>query len=385
MAAVLVPVSAIAKEGLTPYGHIKFDASYDEARIDPGNYARWVESEATRENDPQFNTTANHSILGLLFHGDEYGRTRTYARVEVDFYGGGAENGSNIMMRHAYVEISWPESDFSILAGQTNDVVSPLTPGTLNYSAAWWAGDIGYWRPQLRFTKGFRWGNQSRLVFEAAAVRTIGDPLTYSPGDTGEDAAIPSFQGRVAVTFPMAGQKAVLGFSGHSGKEEYDYDAANNSEQLDSWSTNVEWVLPLSGTVAVRGEWWQGENLDAYLGGIAQGVVIETGTGKYTDGKNLEGDYVGSWGVQSTGGWAGLEFGPYESWRFGFGASYDDPEDADLVDGSRSRNQSWYGNVRYSISKAVQMGFEYSQWNTEYKNQPDGDSYRLQHSILYNF
>ena len=73
------------------------------------------------------------------------------------FYGaGGAENKAEIMMRHAFFKLDWPQERFSIIAGQTSDVISPLLPDTINYSVAWWSGNIGYRRPQIRITKDYK-------------------------------------------------------------------------------------------------------------------------------------------------------------------------------------------------------------------------------------
>jgi hypothetical protein len=391
LAAVAIPTACAAENAATPpairpYGYLKFDAAYDEARVNPGDYARWVETEAVNKNDDELNATANQSRLGCQFGGAEYNGIKAGGKVEVDFYGGGAENKSNPMMRLAYVELEWPASDFRVLAGQTSDVMSPLVPTTVNYAVAWWAGDIGYRHPQLRMTKGFTLAEGSRLQFEAAAARTIGDALTTSPGDTGEDSGIPTFEGRVALTLPVIpGKGATVGFSGHRGREEYDTDTKNTNKNIETWSANVDLTLPLSTTVTLKGEVWKGENLDAFLGGVAQGMVVETSAGKYLGGKDATGTYVQSWGVRSRGGWASLTFGPYTHWSFNVGASLDDPEDADLQDGARIRNESIFGNAFYKVTDAVDMGFEVSQWQTDYKNGTAGDSYRVQQSFTYKF
>ena len=117
-----------------------------------------------------------------------------------------------------------------------------------------------------------------------------------------------------------------------------------------------------------KGEVWTGENLDAYLGGIAQGVNTTT----------LE-------EIESTGGWAALAFGPFDKWRYNVGGSIDDPDDGDLSDGSRSQNYAIWGNAIYSINEAVQVGLELSYWDTEYKNADDGEAVRVQTSFIYNF
>jgi len=174
------------------YGYTKLDACYDTSRTSAGNFAQWVEP--GKDNDNQFNMTARQTRLGLNFSGPSEDGVRTSGRLELDFYGGGAENKNLPMMRHAFMQLDWPKSGFSILAGQTSDLISPLVPSTVNYSVAWWVGDIGYRRPQLRLTQSFNMGVASQLLFQLAAVRAIG----------GEDAGWPGFQGRTALSFPSS-------------------------------------------------------------------------------------------------------------------------------------------------------------------------------------
>jgi len=351
------------------YGFVKFDAAYDSARTDVGNFARWVESEQGREDDDQFNATARESRLGLKFDGPDLADVITSGRVEVDFYEGGAENKNRLMMRHAYVQLDWPEHDFGLLAGQTSDVISPLYPQTLNYPVAWWAGNIGYRRPQLRLTKGFGVGEDSRMLLQAAATRTIGHDGLFDPGDTGEDAGFPGFQGRAALSFPMlTGRKTTLGVSGHFAQEEYDFDSRDHSTDLESWSANLDLTLPIYDWLTFKGELWTGQNLDAYLGGIGQGINL-----------------VRMKEIESTGGWMALSFEPHGRWHYNAGISIDDPEDDDLDAGDRSRNSAVWGNVIYDVNQAVQAGLELSYWETDYKHLEDGESIRLQTSLIYRF
>ncbi len=351
------------------YGYIKLDAAYDDSRISTGNFARWVESEATNKDDDELNITARQSRFGLNFFGPETADMKTGGKVEIDFYEGGAENKARLMMRHAYLKLDWPDSDLSLLAGQTSDVISPLLPSTLNYTVAWWAGNPGYRRPQIRLTKGLKLGDDSRLVLQAAATRTIGDSTAFSPGDTGEDAGFPTLQGRAGLSFPMlTNKKTTLGVSGHWGVEEYDTDGMDTHKDYKTWSVNVDATVPICGRLALKGEAFTGKNLDAYLAGIGQGV----NTAQTEE-------------IASTGGWAALSFGPFAKWRFNVGGGVDDPHESDLNAGQRSRNLSVFGNTLYQINKAVRVGFEVSRWETQYKDAHDGHSYRFQTSFIYSF
>jgi len=47
-----------SKYGAELYGYVKLDASYDSAQTEIGNYALYVPSEQTKDDDDRFNLTA---------------------------------------------------------------------------------------------------------------------------------------------------------------------------------------------------------------------------------------------------------------------------------------------------------------------------------------
>jgi hypothetical protein len=357
------------------YGFVKLDAAYDTSRINTGNFARWVESETTNKNDDQFNMTANQTRLGLKIAGPADGEVKTSGLIEIDFYGAGPENKPEPMMRHAYMELNWPKDGFGIIAGQTWDVISPLNPSTLNYSVQWWAGNIGYRRPQIRLTKTHAFSEKTELKIQGALARTIGlggDDFAHTPGDAGEDAGFPGVQGRVGLMFPWLEYKATtLGVSGHWAKEELDISDSGDSKNLDSWSLNLDLTQPVNHWLVVKGELFTGENLNAYLGGIGQGVNTTT----YRE-------------IGSTGGWLAANLGPWDRWRFTLGVSAEDVDDGDLagISGDRRQyNRCVFGNAIYSVNTSTHIGLELSQWHTRYDGQDDGDSVRAQMSFIYKF
>ncbi|MHC4068259.1 MAG: DcaP family trimeric outer membrane transporter [Planctomycetota bacterium] len=350
------------------YGYIKADASYDTSRVSAGNYMVWVDSEATNDNDNEFNMTANQTRLGLKIKGPMDGGVETSGLVEIDFYGGGDENKARMRMRHAYLKIDWPEERFNIIAGQTWDVVSPLYPSTLNFTILWDAGNIGYRHPQIRLTKGFVLDNEVKLKLEGAISRTIGDDelLTSAGAKSGEDSGFPTLQGRTSVKFPLLGYKPTeVGFSGHYGEEEY------GSRDLDTWSLNVDLTQPVNKWLTVKGELFKGENLDNYFGGIGQGVRNPTTT---ADNE-----------IASKGGWVAATLGPWEKWRFNIGAGIDDVDADDVNVGDRTLNRTVFGNVIYSVSKNTEIGLELSHWRTDYKGPGDAEDFRAQTSFIYKF
>ena len=354
------------------YGKIKLDASLDSDRTTAGNYVRWVDSQATKKDDDEMNITARETRLGFNVSGPEKNGMKTSGKVEVDFYGGTTENKNEMYMRHAYMKLDWPADQFSIIAGQTWDVISPLNPSTLNYSVMWWQGNIQYRRPQIRLTKGFDLSDDVHLKLAGAVARTIGDSLFMGSSfvdDSGADSGKPTVQGRAGLTFPLLGYKpTTLGVSGHWGEEEFDTDNTGRYTDLDTWSVNFDLVQPINEWLTIKGELFHGENLDAYLGGIGQGVNATTGKA-----------------IASKGGWVSAAIKPWDNYKMNVGIGIDDPDDQDLNSGDRSYNSNIFGNIIYAINDNTDVGLELSQQKTKYKDQDDADNFRAQLSFIYKF
>jgi len=355
----------------TPYGYIKVDASWDSAPISVGNFARWVESSESFIEDSNFNLTARQTRLGLRVSGGGSDDIVASGRVEIDFYGGGAENKNLPMLRHAYAELNWQNRDLVLLGGQTSDVISPLVPTTLNYTVAWWVGNIGYRHPQIRVTKGFDVGLDSRLTLTAAAVRTVADDFSPSePGDAGTHVGMPAVQGRVGYAWTMSGNRAGVGFSGHWGRENPHFLDAPEPYELtfDSWSANVDFTFPLTDRVTLKGEVFTGSNLDDFFGGIGKGI-----------------NFSKQMAIDSTGGWVAVDFRANDQILTSFGYGMEDPDDEALDDFNRSKNSATWANFIYDITSHVRTGVEISYWRTHYKALEMGKAFRIQYSLIYSF
>ena len=355
------------------YGKIKLNAAIDSARTSTGNYARWVEAQPGNPSDTQFNMTANETRLGLNIRGPKTESFETSGQVEVDFYGGGGtENKPNLMLRHAYMKLAWPQRGLEIIAGQTWDVISPRNPSTLNYPVQWWAGNIGYRRPQVRVTQGVALCDGVKATLSAAATRNIGRNSGFDPGDTGEDAGMPGLQGRAAVSFPLWGEReTTVGVSSHWAREEYDTDGDDGNVDLDSWSANLDVQMPICDWLSVQAELFGGQNLDAYLGSIGSGV-------------DVFGNSITE--VRSFGGWVAASLGPWDRWRFNVGFSGETVNDGDVdTAGARTCNQALFGNTIYELNENASVGLEISHWHTGYVEQDDRDSVRVQGSFIYQW
>jgi hypothetical protein len=359
------------------YGIIKLDASHDDSHVSTGNFARWVESEQLLENDGHFNMTANQTRLGMLIKGPPANGLKTLGQVEIDFYGaGGTENKPEPQLRLAFVKAEWPDRHLSLLAGQAQDVISPLAAPTINYSAAWWQGNIGYRRPQLRLTKTFSFNRDIHLNIEAAASRTVSDKLTSTDPDPGADAEFPTGQGRISLTLPCGPQRyATVGFSGHYGVEERHESPSTPDVDVKSWSFNLDLKLPITSKLLLQAEGFIGTNLGTYLGAISQSY------------NTTQADTV-----DAIGGWVAATFTPSSKWLFNIGAGVDNPANDDLTPNPsdptkdpRASNVVYFGNTIYSITPYLQLALEISWLRTTYVSASDGTNFRQQFAVIYKF
>ncbi len=370
---ILIMVSGVKAENkiyeVDIYGRFKTDAAYDDSRVRTGNYMSWIESETNKKNDNEFDLTANESRIGIKIRSLTREETNTSGRFECDFYGGGAENKSLFMLRHLYMKIEF-SSGFEVLAGQTSDVISPLVPETLNYPVAWWAGNIGYRRPQMRVSKGLVLGGDNLLI-QAALARPIGrnDFMNTANRDSGSDSGVPHLQVRGAWdTKLFKDQPATLGISAHRGREEYDLNVTGDAEHYATWSFNLDFKTEITGRWGLKLEAFVGKNLDAYLGGIGQGINLL---------KRKE--------IADRGGWLDLCHRFDQHLRFNLGYSIDQPDKDDLNNNDRKENTSLFANALYQINQSTLVGLELSRWETDYVNQEKGNNSRAQLSFIFYF
>ena len=328
--------------------------------------------------------TPNLTRIGVnLSSGDDTTYFKANGKVEVDFYGGGSANNPNPRLRHGYGEISFGKTGFSILGGQTWDVISPLVTPTLNAGVLNNSGDAGLRRAQLRLTEKFPVAGGS-LDIAAAVVRTIGENQPYnttSASETGTDADIPTFQGRIGIAVPLwvKDKKFGLGVSGHYGKEEIDLDDTGDTKDIPTWSANVDLNLPITGTVAVLGEGFIGENLDTYAAGIGRGFVANA-----NDPESVK-------SIKAYGGWFALQAKLIQKLAVNAGAGLDklDRDDIETV-GGREQNISVFANATYNLTDAFSLGFEYLHIQTDYltagtQKVKEADLNRYQLSATYGF
>jgi len=352
------------KVSVKPYGYVKLDAIYETGNASHGNYILWAKDPG--DSNGLFHVTANQTRLGLAIRGFGFGKFKATGKVEIDFFGGGAENKALNMMRHAYLQIS--DGSLTIIAGQTWDIICPLNPPTLNYPVLWGAGNIGYRRPQLSIRKDITAG-KSVFTLQAGIFRTIAGDYNADGIEDGTAAGFPTIQGRIAGKFSLGGNASLqLGISGHYGKSKGDYDGVGGDINFTSDSLNADFLLVLSPKFKIMAEYFSGKNLGTFLGGIAQSVNVP-----YRVEVETNGFFVSAVGSLS----------PKVAIAVGYGM--DDPDDAAIPGTGRTKNTTFFGNIVVSLSGSVKVGLEVSHWETGYLGTDSQKSLRFQNSWILSF
>ncbi|MBU4399872.1 MAG: hypothetical protein KKE86_11125, partial [Planctomycetes bacterium] len=187
----------------------------------------------------------------------------------------------------------------------------------------------------------------------------------------GEAPNWPIIEGRAGWTIGQRGKGCLpitVGASGHVGEEQFDHVVLGANNQRRTWSGNVDLRIPLTERLGFQGEWFTGENLGAFLGGIGQGINPITLNP-----------------IRSTGGWFEVWFDWTPSLHSHVGYSVDDPNNNDVAAGQRNFNQCYFGNLAYDLTDKFWIGMEVSSWKTLYADRLPGDSVRCEFVAKYGF
>jgi hypothetical protein len=335
------------------------------------------------DDDSNFAMHPRESRLGFHLEERELDENATLrGRFEIDFLNGGSESREIPRMRLAYLELGLGAWRF--LAGQDWDVISPLYPTCHLDGILWNAGNLGDRHPQFRVTFMPEMESADVVVHLAAAQTgaVSGQDLDGNALLDGVEAALPQVQGRIGVG--IGAVKA--GAWGHWSREKTKTAIAGQDE-FTGWSVGGDATIMLGDYAVLKGEGWIGENMPDVRGGIGQGVNVLTGRE-----------------IESAGGWGEIGVKVADPLWLYAGASFDDPNDADLPSRAeiesafpglgpgivaartgRTLNRVIYVSSRYKPWTPLRIGLEYFLWTTEYEGLDKGRASRLNAHFSFVF
>ncbi len=365
---------------IVPYGQLWGSAFYGSSRWAPGQFILYVPSPEglTGEGEDSFVIDTRRTRLGMNITGPDvplFGCAKSGAQVEVDFMGfagnvvGGSvvpnsENFAGVLMRHAFAELK--TDNWRLLAGQTWDVISPLNPGMLTYAVGWAGGNIGFRRMQIRGERYLHFSDSCLVTVQGAMLQDVVADLP----NLAENSNWPVLAGRVALSLGQANNGVrpfTIGLSSHVGEQGWDFPDADDY-RLPTWSVCADAKYIVTPRLGIQGEFFTGENLATFLGGINQGINPLT---RRT--------------IQSTGGWIDLWYDWTPRLHSHLGCGIDNPLNTDVQTRGRTENSFLFGNVSFDVTKKLVLGLEVSHWKTEYQDLAPGETVLFEFIGSYGF
>ena len=356
------------------YGFLRLDLDVDSQRPNNSQTPLFITSPDPAGGGTSIGEFSMHprlTRLGIDYTGPriaQLGDAKLSGKLETDFENGGSESRQIIRIRHAFLRLEWKA--FSILAGQTWDIVSPLYPTVNNDTLQWNVGNVGDRRPQFRAAYEPKAGRGKFSFIGGIGLTGAIDALDLDGNGfrDGEESQLPDVQARIGYSYPIGKDRnASFGISGFYGFLKTARPVAGRTD-FHSQLINVDFTLPFASHFALRGEGWWGRNMSDIRGGAGQG--ISTATGREIRGR---------------GGWseANIKVSRYFSFNPGF--STDDPVDGDLPNGGRTRNRAFYFANRITPGGNFVIGADYLRWLTNYKGLRRGLDNRVNIFFQYNF
>ncbi|HST23454.1 MAG TPA: hypothetical protein VLR90_20245 [Blastocatellia bacterium] len=264
-------------------------------------------------------------------------------------------------IRLAYVQVV--KGDFSILAGQNWDVISPLFPSYNAEVVMWNGGNTGDRRPQFRLGYEPKVGKGKLSIVGAIGSSGAVDNQDLD-GDgfrDGEASETPTGQLRVGYSSPLNGQNWSVGFWGHGAKQQINRSLIAGRDDFTSSLFGMDLSIPILPNLTFRGEAWKGRGLSDVRGGIGQSINTTTG------------QVIGA-----VGGWAELSFRANSHYTVSGGTTLDNPYGSDIsAANGRVRNRVSYITNRFTVGRGLSFGFDYGRWLTRYKVLRTGTNNRF--------
>jgi len=327
----------------------------------------YAEPRPPGEGNSVLGATLRQSILGLDLYGPEVAGATTRADIRADFFGGfpNAPEGvtAGIMrLRTAGIHFDW--QDTSVVVGQYDPIISPLSPTSLvstGYPALASAGNLWVWTPEAYLEHRFGLGDSSKFVVQGGIMDSLSGqpPMTvpYRDAQPGEQSGQPAYAARVAWSQNSEAAPLAIGVGGYYAPQNWGW-----GQKVTSYAVTADWTVPLDRWFALSGEFYHGRALGGLGAAEGQSVAVNSYTGLIR-------------GLDSTGGWAQLKFMATNRLEFNgaFGEDFSIPPGLGYQ-GTMSyltagmpplgRNQSGFVNTIYHLRSNLMFSTEYRRLRT---------------------
>src|SRR5438093_435420 len=205
-------------------------------------------------------------------------------------------NGVNyglLRLRIARMRMDWART--SIIAGQDNAFISPLSPtsfASLAVPTFGYAGNLWGWIPQVRVEHRFDISDGHNVMVQGGILdNLVGEPPYTSfnrDAQAGERSGQPAYGTRVAWTHNLFGRTMTLGAAGYYSRQDWGFN-----HHLDGWAGMTDWDIPIAPRVNLSGEFYRGTAVGGLGGGVGRSVLFSGIPGPATQIRAL--DSIGGW------------------------------------------------------------------------------------------
>jgi len=363
VAAEDVPVVNAGGTKVSLYGRLELNSAYEDG-ITKGLWSADAPSNSNRDAQGRTTLSVARTRLGFNLEGpSKEGEPGLKGKFEADFAGAGGKgtefnnfNGSSgFRIRQSWGSVTFKDIGLTLLFGQTDDVITPLDPPSVNPSSLNGAGNLGNRRPQIRATQVV---GPIDIAVAVTHDRVI-DNSAIKVKESENPPSSPAVQGRLGLKVPAtwAGEKANLavGVGGLYGKNEAANadDENRNPRGPVTYSYNADLSAPLMEILTLTGEFFMGQNLSKYGdGSLGQSLLA--------DGRR---------GVKSLGWWGALALKLPANLSAASGAGTESLDDDERLAGKIKSNMFIFGNLAYNFTPAAKVTFEYLNLATSYTDK----------------
>jgi hypothetical protein len=359
---------------LVVFGTLNSTAIFNSARpVAPGTPLFLAPEPIAGFRQQTLDMHARASSLGGLVVGPRIGDWHTGGLVLVFFY-----NDNIIADRYGILPfLIWADiknDDWRFAAGLQLDIFNPAVPNMLVFSYLFASGNAGNYRGQFRVERYLRFAEDTVVTVQAG----LGEPIATIVTDTlrlDEDNGWPNVECRVALGLgplegpPIAQSRTFeVGVSGLVGQVRRTQVGVRQTIG-DVWGVGADLRWRITDRFGVAGEVYAGQGLGTYNAGILQ-----------TFSPNFEGT------VHAAGAWCEVYY--YlcpEKLHTHVGYGIDDPLDRDLRGGGILRNETYFANIIWDVTKYLRLGFETTYRQTAYPLRLNNEGVGFQTVVQMSF
>src|SRR5262245_10909260 len=209
---------------IVPHAVLVGSAAYNTRALVPGSIAFYGVPRIPSLSTRQFSISAGNTLVGTDIIAPKIGDWNVTGKFYFNLRGPSPLTDDNVFAPFfANVYIEARKDRHRILAGQATDVISPLSPRSLNlYPGNYLPGDIGTARPQVRYDYSWLAGDKTVVALQSALATAV-QTFQISDEVLGFGTDVPDVQVRLGLgrggADPQTGKRPLeLGVSGHVGR-----------------------------------------------------------------------------------------------------------------------------------------------------------------------